>query len=530
MIERVIENWLAKTDERAFQIAYCSVLIDQGHTVIHVSRHCAMEMGKDIITINSNGIPCAFQIKNLEGKKLNLTKYRADVEPQLLSLALQKIIHPSINSNSLHKSYLVINGELEEEVSRAIDDFNRNLDDMGQHDANITVLVKGQLYSDFTKLQEKLWPKELVDVKNYLEIYLLDGKGNLPKKKFYDLIFNSLPFNTDDLKVKDFLRAVLSGAVIVSSSISEFIKSNNHYAEFEAWIIYYANCLALAEKFNIQIAKFQKEFDFIKLTIYNTLHRLSDEVSKEKNLESLCSTNEIPLYKVKFTYLLSLLSVLGLWRKLENKNEEIDSFLKTFCNNNTSKVTFWGEFATPQFLAYYFWGRSFEASPKFDFLLYNLLQIIIQENGFRKAGTLANPYYDVDDIMSYSLGIKEEKLSDSFSGSSYSIETLMHLFIRCNWKQHMKLIWAEITKIAFHFFKPDKSWEYYLWNTKNGVNTTQIIQPFQKWDEIKKIAFESEGLEIPNLIKNSPIMYLCFLIVFPHRVNSSGVRWLASNL
>lgn len=51
MIERVIENWLDNASEKTYQVPFCYMLVKQGHKIIHLSRHCGMEHGKDIITI-----------------------------------------------------------------------------------------------------------------------------------------------------------------------------------------------------------------------------------------------------------------------------------------------------------------------------------------------------------------------------------------------------------------------------------------------------------------------------------------------
>ena len=80
MLERVIENWLDKASERMFQQPYCYMLSAKGHTIIHLTRHCGMEMGKDIITIAPDGTPCAFQLKT---GNISLAKWRDEVSPQI---------------------------------------------------------------------------------------------------------------------------------------------------------------------------------------------------------------------------------------------------------------------------------------------------------------------------------------------------------------------------------------------------------------------------------------------------------------
>ena len=128
MLERVIENWLDKATERSFQQPYCYILSADGHTIIHSTRHSAMELGKDIITINRHGTPCAFQLKT---GNISLAKWRSKVNPQIDDLVYGQINHPSVDNSRHHISYLVTNGNIEEEVSRAIDDRNRTWKDQG---------------------------------------------------------------------------------------------------------------------------------------------------------------------------------------------------------------------------------------------------------------------------------------------------------------------------------------------------------------------------------------------------------------
>jgi hypothetical protein len=113
LIERLLENWLIRANERSFQIPFCQSLAYEGHTVVHLSRHCAMEMGKDILTIAPDDVPCAYQLKGVEGSgKLNLSSWREDLGKQLNPLVLGKIVHPSIPNGRPHRAYIVVNGEL----------------------------------------------------------------------------------------------------------------------------------------------------------------------------------------------------------------------------------------------------------------------------------------------------------------------------------------------------------------------------------------------------------------------------------
>ena len=157
MNARVLENWLDKATERSFQLPFCHSLAADGYRVVHVSRHCAMEMAKDILAVTPDGRPCAYQLKNVGGKQLTLAKWRSDLEPQIVPLVYNQIVHPSITSNKHHRSFIVINGELSEEVSASIDQFNRGL----RGRPKLRTLVKGDLLDRFTRLGSNFWPSDI---------------------------------------------------------------------------------------------------------------------------------------------------------------------------------------------------------------------------------------------------------------------------------------------------------------------------------------------------------------------------------
>lgn len=193
MLERAVENWLAKASERSFQIPFCYMLSRQGYTIMHVSSHNRVELGKDVLAVDKKGTPCAFQLK---GGDITMRKWRDDVSKQISDLALGKIRHPSITSSKRHRPFLVTNGKIDETVQRAIGDFNRTLKE--QRLPQIETRVKGQLVDAAKDLQSDLWPSELVDARDLLELYMHDGRDVFPKARLARLLESTLPFGKTD--------------------------------------------------------------------------------------------------------------------------------------------------------------------------------------------------------------------------------------------------------------------------------------------------------------------------------------------
>jgi hypothetical protein len=119
------------------------MLLAEGHTVLHSTRHAPLEFGKDVISIGPDGIPCAFQLKGNPGTRLTLVQLR-DIKGQLLELVTQPIVLPGVPAGR-HRCYLVTNGETEEEVHRSLDDINRELENLGFGPKRIELWSRGRL-------------------------------------------------------------------------------------------------------------------------------------------------------------------------------------------------------------------------------------------------------------------------------------------------------------------------------------------------------------------------------------------------
>jgi hypothetical protein len=107
MIEKLLENWLDSTSERCYQASFVQMLAAQDYCVLHSTRHCGLEFGKDVIAIAPDGVPCAFQLKGNPGGRLGLKEFRDNIQPQLIQLMSQPIVFPGVSTAVEHRSYLV---------------------------------------------------------------------------------------------------------------------------------------------------------------------------------------------------------------------------------------------------------------------------------------------------------------------------------------------------------------------------------------------------------------------------------------
>ena len=172
MLSKLIESWLDNASEKSYQPAFCQMLMSQGYTVIYSTRHCNIEYGKDVLAIANDGVPCAFQLKGNPGGGLSLNQFNAGIRQQAGMLLDQHIDHPSISKDIPHRSYLVTNGRIEEEVSLAISQINATNVRDGYPKRQLQTIAREQLLTWAIELESSLWPSELSEMRVLLEIYL----------------------------------------------------------------------------------------------------------------------------------------------------------------------------------------------------------------------------------------------------------------------------------------------------------------------------------------------------------------------
>jgi len=248
------------------------------------------------------------------------------------------------------------------------------------------------------------------------------------------------------------------------------------------------------------------------------------------NSRILASTVDAHVYKIRLTWLIGLMSIYALWLTsgIGNKDEAstVLARIREFIIKNRGAMTLWGEGAIPQFLAYYWYSQMIDGSYRSDFILSSLIESICKYNKEKKDHFLANPYYEAEEILSHMLKFTDEPMKESFVRRSYMLEGIVHLYVRCNWKQNMKLLWPDVTRFSFMRFDHANSWEFFKWRADKGTLRSILCKHRKSWNELKNEAHETEGKCIPPVIKKHPILLLLMMCVYPHRMNSDIMRWL----
>ena len=558
MIEKLIEHWLDSIGERGYQPAFCQILIGKGHTIIHSTRHSPIEFGKDVISIDPGGIPCAFQLKAHPGSRLNLSRF-IEIKPQLTQLVEQPILYPRIPKNP-HKCYLVTNGYIEEEAMLAIKGFNEDLERRGFHqNQRIEVWQRGQLLNWTKEHVGNYWPNDFSVHEKLIQMLNIDGRCPPDLKLFSEAVDRILCLSEKrtNNKETEFAQSVISAGIFVALSIRNYVKEENHIAIIGALMSYIAGCIAASERYGIELrGNLEQPLLAARKEVFLTILDLLNEVGQNlRSLEEASGKDAVDLNRLflqgnpimdrllwnsRALKTISLFSILNIEVNTNPERPDLSSeqkeVLERIAVPGKTRFEIWGEGAIPQLLAWYWGWRISDPTLDPDFAILGILKNIIHQSLKSDRGFVPTPYHSLEECLSSEVGkisgtsIFNKVAEETQKHSSYFAEALLHCVVRTNLKTNVKLIWPDLTRLSHRSFIPSAPWEYCLWRTDNGENVLNQFKHTKEWSELKSEACDIETPNIPTYFRNDIVLLMIFLIYYPYRAIPEAVRYLHSRV
>jgi hypothetical protein len=514
MIERAIENWLINTNERDYQTAYCQILIHSGHKILYVSSHRPMEQGKDIITIDWNEDYHVYQLKT---GNIDLKKWR-EIVGEVKELIELPIIHPSVDKSKIPKAHLVTNGDVTDEVRIQIDQINEDNIRKKRNYAYLEIVNAKTLLREFINAQGEFIPQKLEDFDLFLEFFLTKGTDFLDKEKFFNFL-NSTIFKDISPPKSRSLNAISSSVIIVSYLLNPYQIKKNYFALFEAWTCLCGAILRYANKSGLIRAEMIDSYNLVFAEIIRNLILLREEVLGRKDfLEGEWLGDGDLIYRARTTIVLGVLGALEIHLHESDETYIPSSGISDFIKSNLSLLWFWGESAFPYFfyiIKILGFNREIEIARG---LLCDLTLILIQRNSLMSHACLPNPYFSVNDILQGILKLTRDEIDfDQFSGSSYTLRTMILMLVRRGNRKFLEKSWRNISHIQFKEFQPACIEDTFTWRLDIGKNCAEFPKATQSWSDLGKEANDLSCL--PEMYKVNKALLRFFIITCPHRSN-----------
>lgn len=554
MQERLIEHWLDSINERGYQSAFLQMLAGEGYTVVHSTRHTAIEFGKDVVAIGPDGVPCAFQLKGNPGSRLNLTQFR-EIKGQIDQLVEQPIVFPGMPEMP-HRCYLVTNGEIEEEVQRTVDDLNRGYERRGlPSDTRLHLISRGVLLDWATKHSTAFWTENFSIQDKLIRLYNENGADAIPLDLLTDGLDEILKLTASDVKltVADIERRQISASLFVAFAVRAYQKANNQIAVAAAYAALFAALECSVTRHAVKqsarnrnaVSIAREGFLSAALDFASELGAGIREIKVQRGDTEDIDYNVLFLgggtlsshlvWRARALIASAMLSVINIEarqaKSIDWLTEDAQRAIEIFTKPGYAQIQIWGEGAIPQALAVIWNWHLTNPTMLANYAEGQLLEAVVTEILSDAKGYMATPYHSDEDALrdhiGRRLGIDRGKVeAETMRHSSFFVEALFDCFVRSNLKSSAKMLWPKITKITHQRFLHENSWEYCLWKIEKGDSQTAILPRRKTWTEVQAEAADVSTPLIPPGLRNDPVMLLAFTIFFPHRAFPQVIRFL----
>lgn len=530
MIKRVIENWLTKTNERNYQLPFCHALMAQGYQILDIQKHRPMEQGKDIIAFNPEGRCCAYQLKTGDIKSGEWRSILGEVQ-ELIEVPVD---HPSVDKSAPHKAYLVLNGQISDEVRIQIQQRNDDNVRKGRQWAHLDVINLQTMLKMLIDAEGEFIPHEIQDFDLFLKVYMSDGNALLDIEKFSQFLERALSQTLTQSKATQ-KNVVLASPIIVAYLTHHFQDSKNYFALFQAWAVLASQILRFAHVSGLESKSWQMSYRMVLDEAVENLIRLRNDVFERKNfLEGSPLGDGAELYRARITMILGALAALQIIQdKDRNEDDASGKKLHELILANIKKLWLWGEGAGPYLFHIVKFLENYSDQGRAQALACSIVLSILKENSPMKKNGIPNPYYSVEQILEIKFGLNEisglgvnaEKIDPGqFVGASYLLWPMIVLLAKRGKREFFQKEWRGISHMQFKSFEPDHDYDIFSWRTNEGANKSWFPQQTQSWKKLTEEACEASN---PNsILKGNEKLLAMLIMLYPHRFDSNILKCL----
>jgi hypothetical protein len=329
-----------------------------------------------------------------------------------------------------------------------------------------------------------------------------------------------------------YYRAITSMALLTGIVTSNFAEAENHFAVASAWTLCAVSVIAAAERHGHHIdGPASETLRLAEAAIADALSQLWNEVAERKYLIEGNAFAEPEVFSWRYTVLISALTSLAILNETSSYlSGDLFAKLKEWLIEPKTHLNLWGEGAVASLVPWLVYRRKHDATIRPDFEIAGLVGAVIGRNQYNsRMEPLPSPYYTYPEIArkmlqidrSYEVSALEE---ETFVGSSFTAEPLMHLLVRTNLKQECKKLWPDFTRISHRACLPDNKWEYCTISIRSGADQTKIYPNTYDWADLKAEATTSTNVTVPaELFARSWLLSLWWQVA-PYRYTSDASR------
>lgn len=533
VVERLVETWLDNQTERRYQAAFVQMLVSLGWSVLHSTRHSALEFGKDVVARNPEGELFAFQLKGNPGSRLTKSEAQGLV-PQIEELNKVPLPRNFRKVRERHHAVLVTNGEIDEEAQTLL---ALMAEDVGETTAAISFKWwgRGELITRFLSTAGQVWPTSPKGTRTLLNLMAADGKDLPDLKAFTEVLVETAPVETGKASATLLNSRVSSTLLISEIAKAQWYEEDNHHALYQLTIIatMYVSRFVRGNKGRKALVR-----DYARLAETHAQDLLR-EAQNTFFEPSTTWTGGDPLSEIDIMWhrrnLVAECAAYLLMSKPDQDGDYDSAYARAMVSASLAEPKLWGEGAIPSLIMRY-WSVYKWGGISAEFGLAAILQQLISVSRGHVQNTLplAGPYYDFTSCWARSQGAfwlaDPGILEDSFDERMWMARTILLMLAKRNMKVTCKQLWPDFSHILHEAISmaPGDFRDCLLSVEGELISRTYYALT---WQELLQEVRELEaGCDHLSDFEEAPWIVAAYVSIVPYRAWEPVMLWLDRRL
>lgn len=524
MNARLVEDWLAKANERSYQTPFAQSLLADGFEILRIG-HSAHEHGKDIIALDRGKRVHAYQLKDgdldLKALEENFGQITALVETQ--------VEHTALRGHPKHQPWLVVSGNASIPAEDRIRVHNIN---WKKRDFNpLRVLAGKQLLQRFWKMSSNFWPQMPEDSRQLFNLYLAEGTHCLDRDSFANLLAG-ISGSDKRIPKAESARRLAALNLFASYAMSPFYAAKNYWEIVQGWTIAAAHIARSAENAGLPLKIWRPMFRIAVEEALGALQALSEEALQPHALGPRAAFEIDELTRSRCTICAGAIATKALADRARGNTWAYEDSARATLQRllTDARICIWGESAIP-FLLMTAWAvDQLGGEYPGERVLFSIISAIATQNSNYGSVKMPHPYDSADEanLKHLSRMLKGHTAMEKQATASYALEPIVLLFARRLWRNTLAGIWSHITKVDIVRLVPDTPSDLLMWRWRNsrGTNQSRKFSAPQSWRALLAEARRNEDKTLPAVLKTDIDFALLFMLCFPHRLTTGFAKHL----
>jgi hypothetical protein len=533
VVERLIESWLDSQTERRYQPAFIQLLVSEGWSVLHNTRHSPIELGKDVIARDPHGVLHCFQLKGNPGGRLTKTEAQGLLLQFIELLELPPAKQFRSSAKEKHVAVFVTNGEIDEEARLLFETAGERAGTGACPAAKFEIWPRGTLLSLFLKTAGRVWPTSVEGTRQVLDLMARDGR-EIPDPKLISRVLLS----TAPTPSKKMGRAAKASSLAALLVVTEVVKApwyvtDNHYALYLITVIASVQALRFADS----AKRIATVTQYANLSLEHCVDLLEEAKRRRYDPDFAWPQRDMFAEADIMSERARLVGDCAATLVLSGADarEYDQDYAAKIIEATVLRIYLWGFAAVPALIVRYWAACRVRAGAYVDHALASHLRQALDVTLERvpEAKPLASPYYGFSDCWAYSNGIRffadDRVFSDKFRRRAWFARAILFMLAKRNCKQTCKQLWPLFSQ-ALHEDPslPSDTFFDTLLSRQGKMHTYTFHR--KDWTELVSEAVDDrEGAFLEQFAALSWLL-AAYIAIVPYRAWTDVVMWLDAQL